>query len=47
MTAAQRLAAVNVIRTATVRFIVAVGAAVTVWFTARVYSLSRDGVGSG
>jgi hypothetical protein len=43
MTAAQRLAAVNAIRTATVTFLVAVGAAVTVWFTARTYSLSREG----
>ena len=43
MTAAQRLAAVNAIRTAIVTFLVAVGAAVTVWFTARTYSLGREG----
>ena len=43
ITAAQRLAAINAIRTTTVTFLVAVGAAVTVWFTARTYSLSREG----
>jgi hypothetical protein len=43
MTAAQRLAAVSAIRTATVTFLLAVGAAGTVWFTARTYSLSHEG----
>jgi hypothetical protein len=43
MSAVQRLTAVNAIRTATVTFVVAVGAAVTVWFTAGSYALSREG----
>lgn len=43
MSAAQRLAAVTAIRTAAVTFLVAVGAAITVWFTARTYALSREG----
>jgi hypothetical protein len=45
MSAVQRLTAVNAIRTATVTFVVAVGAAVTVWFTARSYAVSREGQG--
>jgi hypothetical protein len=43
MSAPQRLAAINAVRAATVAFVVAVGAAITLWFTARTYALSRDG----
>jgi len=43
MTAAQQLAAVNAVRAPLVAFLVAVGAAGTLWFTARSYALNREG----
>jgi hypothetical protein len=43
MTAPERLKAVNDVRTILVGFLVAVGAAGTVWFTARSYALIREG----
>lgn len=43
MSAAQRLAAVNAVRSTIVTFLVAVGAVITVLFTARTYTLSREG----
>ncbi|MGE5289431.1 MAG: hypothetical protein ACM3ML_19965 [Micromonosporaceae bacterium] len=43
MTAPERLKAVNDARAPLVAFLVAVGAAGTLWFTARTYVLNRDG----
>jgi hypothetical protein len=43
MTAAQRLEAVNAVRAPLVAFLVAIGAAGTLWFTARTYVLNREG----
>lgn len=43
MTAAERLAAVNDVRTPLVAFLVAIGAAGTLWFTARSFTLNREG----
>jgi hypothetical protein len=43
MTAAERLKAANDVRAPLVAFLVAVGAAGTVWFTARTYALNREG----
>jgi hypothetical protein len=43
MTAAERLKAVNDARAPLVAFLVAVGAAGTLWFTARTYLLNREG----
>jgi hypothetical protein len=43
MTAAQRLAAVNNVRTPLIAFLVAVGAIGTLVFTARTYALNREG----
>lgn len=43
MTAAQRLAAINAVRAPLVTFLVAIGAAGTLWFTARTYVLNREG----
>lgn len=43
MTAAERLKAVNDVRAPLVAFLVAVGAAGTLWFTARTYALNREG----
>jgi hypothetical protein len=43
MTAAERLTAVNDVRTPLVAFLVAIGAAGTLWFTARSFMLNREG----
>jgi hypothetical protein len=43
MTAAQTLTAVNDVRTALVAFVVAAGAAGTLWFTGHSYALNREG----
>jgi hypothetical protein len=43
MTPAERLKAVNDVRAPLVAFLVAVGAAGTLWFTARTYALNREG----
>jgi hypothetical protein len=43
MTSTERLAAVNAVRAPLVAFLVAVGAAGTLWFTARSYMLNREG----
>jgi hypothetical protein len=43
LTAAERLKAVNDVRAPLVAFLVAVGAAGTLWFTARTYVLNREG----
>ena len=43
MTAAERLKAANDVRAPLVAFLVAVGAAGTLWFTARTYVLNREG----
>jgi hypothetical protein len=43
MTGAERLKAVNDVRAPLVAFLVAVGAAGTLWFTARTYALNREG----
>lgn len=43
MTAADRLKAVNDVRAPLVAFLVALGAAGTLWFTARTYRLNQDG----
>jgi hypothetical protein len=43
MTAAERLAAVNDVRTPLVAFLVTIGAAGTLWFTARSFTLNREG----
>jgi hypothetical protein len=43
MTAAERLKAVNDVRTPLVGFVVLLGSAATVWFTARTHRLGREG----
>ena len=43
LSAAERLKAANDVRTALVAFLVALGAAGTLWFTARSYRLNREG----
>ena len=43
MTAAERLKAANDARSALVAFLIGVGAAGTLWFTARTYKLNREG----
>jgi hypothetical protein len=43
MTPAERLKATNDVRTPLIAFLVAVGAAGTLWFTARTYVLNREG----
>src|ERR1700722_18231053 len=43
MTAAERLTAVNNVRTPLVTFLVAAGAAGTLWFTGHSYVLNREG----
>lgn len=43
LTAAEQLKAVNDVRTPLIGFVVLVGSAVTLWFTARTYRLGRDG----
>jgi hypothetical protein len=43
LTAAERLKAANDVRTPVIAFLIAVGAAGTLWFTARTYSLNRQG----
>jgi len=43
MTAAQTLTAVNDVRTALAAFVVAAGAAGTLWFTGHSYALNREG----
>jgi hypothetical protein len=43
MTAAEQLKAVNDVRTPLVGFVVLLGSAATLWFTARTYLLGREG----
>ncbi len=43
MSATQRLAAINAVRGTIATFLIAIGAVITVWFTARTYTLSRQG----
>jgi hypothetical protein len=43
MTVAEQLKAVNDVRAPLVAFLVAVGAAGTLWFTGRTYRLNREG----